>query len=240
MSELPPTQQHPERGKAVREMFQAISPSYDRANRILSMGVDMRWRRQTVQAALANKPQRILDVATGTADLAIALKKAAPSAEVIGVDFAENMLAVGRDKAQKQGVHVHLETGDGMHLPYADASFDVVTIAYGLRNFSDYGKGLQEFYRVLKPEGRLVVLEFPPPPKHLFGQFFRFYFFRISPFIGGLISGNMSAYRYLPQSVLNFPPAEVLKAMMLEQGFSKVSYQLQTFGVSALHIAGKS
>ena len=132
-----------------------------------------------------------------------------------------------------------LEQGDGLALPYEDDSFDALTIAYGLRNFADYGKGLSEFYRVLKPGGRLVVLEFPPPPEGVFGQLFRFYFLKVVPVLGGLLSGRRSAYTYLPDSVLKFPKPAELATMMEAAGFRNVSYTLQTFGVSALHVGDK-
>ena len=220
-------------------MFGAIAPRYDLLNRLLSFGIDGLWRKQAVRAALENAPRQLLDVATGTADLAIALKKAAPDAEVAGVDFAEPMLELGRTKVATQGLELPLLQGDGQNLPFADASFDTVTIAYGLRNFSDRERGLAEFQRVLRPGGRLVVLEFPPPPGGLFGRLFRLYFLGLCPYIAGAISGRRDAYEYLGQSVLEFPPPERLAVMMRQAGFSEVSYKLQTFGVSALHVGVK-
>ena len=224
-------------------MFGAIARRYDLLNRLLSLGIDRSWRREATLAALEKqvpgRAMRILDVATGTADLALALKKAAPNAEVIGVDFVPEMLSLGRAKASKRGVEIRLEQGDGLALPYEDSSFDALTIAYGLRNFADYEKGLAEFYRVLKPGGRLVILEFPPPPKGVFGQLFRFYFLKVVPLLGGLLSGRRSAYTYLPDSVLKFPKPPELAHMMRSAGFREVRYHLQTFGVSALHVGDK-
>ena len=236
-----------EKAHQVREMFGAIARRYDLLNRLLSLGIDRAWRREATARALEKvrleKVQgdapRILDVATGTADLALALKKAAPRAEVIGVDFVSAMLELGRAKAAKQGVDVRLEQGDGLALDFPDNSFDALTIAYGLRNFADYEEGLSEFYRVLKPGGRLVVLEFPPPPKGPFGQLFRVYFLKVVPILGGLLSGRRSAYTYLPDSVLKFPKPAELAAMMEGAGFRNVRYTLQTFGVSALHVGDK-
>ncbi|MDF1521898.1 MAG: bifunctional demethylmenaquinone methyltransferase/2-methoxy-6-polyprenyl-1,4-benzoquinol methylase UbiE [Trueperaceae bacterium] len=225
----------PRKGSEVRAMFDAIAPRYDVLNAVLSLGVDRGWRRQAVAAALAHGPADVLDVATGTADLAIALRRARPEARVVGVDFAEAMLAVGRVKAARQGVDVRLEVGDGTALPYADASFDAVTIAYGLRNFADVDAGLREIRRVLRPGGRLVVLEFPPPPRGAFGRLFRFYFTRVVPVLGGWVSGRRSAYAYLPASVLAFPEPEALAERMRAAGFQNVSFRLQTLGVSALH-----
>ena len=202
---------------------------------MLSLGIDKGWRDQAVAAALQDEPARILDVATGTADLAIALKRTAPDSEVVGVDFAEPMLALGRRKVAAQALDLQLLQGDGQNLDFADGSFDSLTIAYGLRNFSDRERGLQEFYRVLKPGGRLVVLEFPPPPEGLFGALFRFYFLKVTPYLAGAVSGRRDAYEYLGESVLEFPSPRELADMMRGAGFAEVRYRLQTHGVSALH-----
>ena len=223
----------------VQRMFSDIAGRYDLLNRLLSFGIDRLWRREAVNEAVKKNPNSILDVATGTADLALSLKKALPSAEVVGVDFAEPMLGIGKQKASAQDLEVSLLQGDGQNLAFKDNSFDLITIAYGLRNFSDRAQGLREFYRVLKPGGKLLILEFPPPPKGLFGRLFRLYFLRICPYIAGAISGRRDAYVYLGESVLNFPAPESLTDMMRQAGFTRVSYKLQTFGVSALHMGDK-
>lgn len=236
MSDTTPAPPHAPEGRTVRAMFDGIAPRYDLANTLLSLGLDRRWRRAAVRAALAVRPDRILDVATGTAELALALKRARPEAEVRGVDVAERMLEVGRTKSARAGLRVALETGDGMDLPYEDASFDVVTVGYGLRNFTDVDAGLREFRRVLSSGGRLVVLEFPPPPGGSFGRLFRAYFTRLLPRLGGLISGDREAYAYLPASVLAFPEPEALAARMEAAGFEAVTWTSQTLGISALHV----
>jgi len=221
-------------------MFSTIAPRYDTLNRLLSFGVDRRWRLQAARAALQGGAHDVLDVATGTGDLAFTLAAMAPSAEITGVDFAEPMLELARAKAQERQARVRFEVGDGTRLHFPNASFDAVTIAYGLRNFDDLEAGLREFLRVLRPGGRLVVLEFPPPPGGLFGVLYRLYFTRVLPAVGGLVSGRGGAYRYLPASVLAFPSPDVLADRLRAVGFVNVGYHLQTMGISAIHLGEKS
>lgn len=219
-------------------MFSEIAPRYDLLNRLLSAGVDRSWRVAAVQAALANHPRRILDLATGTGDIALLLKKLAPQAEVIGGDFAPPMLELARQKAHKAGLAIEFTQADALALPFPDHRFDAVTIAFGFRNFADYPKALGELYRVIAPGGRLCILEFPPPPEGGLGVLYRLYFTKLLPLIGGLVSGNASAYRYLPESVERFPQPEVLRRMMDSAGFS-TSYRLFTGGITALHVGDK-
>lgn len=227
-----------EKPEQVREMFSSIAGRYDLLNRLLSLGVDQSWRKTATQLALQNQPKTVLDVATGTADFALMLKKTLPSATVIGSDFVPAMLDVGRQKAKQQCIDITLEEGDALNLPYADQSFDSLTCAFGFRNFANYEKGLQEFHRVLKPGGRAVILEFPPPQKGLFGAMVRFYFRTVLPTLGAIISGKKNAYTYLPESIMAFPDPEKLRKMMEETGFS-TSYQVLTFGLAAVHVGVK-
>jgi len=222
----------------VREMFDRIAPRYDLLNHLLSFGVDCRWRKAAARAALAKRPRRILDVATGTGDLAILLKKLCPEAEVVGLDFAPEMLRRARKKAGRAGTAITFVEGDALAMPFEDGSFDALTVAFGFRNFSDYERGLREFYRVLSPGGRAVILEFPPPPKRGFGRLIRFYYDKVLPRLGGWISGSPEAYRYLPETVVRFPPPAELSAMMRSVGFSP-EVRLMTGGIAGLFVGDK-
>jgi len=238
---FPPAGEAPGKARQVRAMFSGIAPHYDLLNRLLSFGIDRSWRRAAAAAALAGGARHVLDVATGTGELALELKRQGGSGvDVVGIDFAEPMVVLARRKAAERGAAVAFEVGDGTALAVPDGSIDALTIAYGLRNFDDLGRGLREFARVLKPGGRLVVLEFPPPPRGAFGTLFRAYFQRVVPVIGAAVSGRHGAYRYLPASVLAFPAPETLAALMREAGFQHVEWRLQTFGVSALHVATRA
>ena len=219
-------------------MFDEIAPRYDLLNHLLSFGVDFRWRRVAARAALARGARRILDVATGTGDLAILLKRLCPEVEVVGLDFAPRMLQRAGEKAERAGVRIELVEGDALAMPFSDGSFDALTVAFGFRNFADYEAGLREFFRVLAPGGRAVILEFPPPPRRAFGRLARFYYHRVLPAVGGWISGSPGAYRYLPESVERFPEPEAMAAMMARAGFSP-SVRLLTGGLVGLFIGDK-
>ena len=227
------------KARAVRQMFGEIAPRYDLLNRLLSGGVDQRWRRLAVRLATEKAPRRILDVATGTGDVALLLKRARPEAEVVGADFTPQMLELARAKAERAATDVRFVEADALALPFADASFDAITVAFGFRNFADYGRGLAEFQRVLAPGGRAVILEFPPPPKGFLGRAYRFYFWRLLPWIGGVISGKPEAYRYLPSSVERFPEPERLAEMMRAAGFAEVRWRRLTGGIAAVHVGDK-
>ncbi|ADY27126.1 Ubiquinone/menaquinone biosynthesis methyltransferase ubiE [Deinococcus proteolyticus MRP] len=227
-----------DKGADVQAMFAAIAPRYDLLNRILSLGVDQTWRYAGAREALAKAPRRVLDIATGTGDFALMLKRRAPYAQVTGSDFVPEMLEIARVKGRQAGLEVTWEEGDALALPYPDASFDTVTCTFGFRNFSDYAQGLAEMYRVLSPGGRLVILEFPPPAENLFGRVYRLYFQQVLPRIGGLVSGDSSAYTYLPESVLAFPEPEELLKMMRCAGFS-ARYRPLSGGIAGMWVADK-
>lgn len=228
------------KSERVREMFSRIADRYDMLNSLLSLGIDGFWRREAAGVAVHDEASVVLDAATGTGALALAMKRLRPEMRVVGVDFAAPMLELARRKAVASGLELELVQGDVLELPFEDDTFDVVTIAYGLRNLSDLEAGIREFRRVLRPGGRLVILEFPPPPEGFLGSLFRFYFLNVLPLLGGWISGSRAAYDYLPSSVLAFPPPPQLARLMLEAGFAGVRYRLQSYGVSAIFTGEKS
>lgn len=220
-------------------MFDRIAPRYDLLNRVLSLGIDQRWRRRTVRALeLEPDPARVLDLATGTADLALLIARRYPAARVVGLDPAERMLAAGRAKAGKAGVadRVRLITGDAETLPFPDASFDGVTIAFGIRNVPDRPRALREMYRVTRPGGRIAILELSEPDGGVLGRIARFHVHRLVPWIGGLLSGSRE-YRYLQRSIAAFPPALRFVAIMEEAGLAMVRVERMTLGVCHLYIA---
>jgi demethylmenaquinone methyltransferase/2-methoxy-6-polyprenyl-1,4-benzoquinol methylase len=227
----------------VQEMFGRIAPRYDLLNHLLSLDVDKIWRRRVARkfsAALRNPNARILDLCCGTGDLAFALRREAQTgAEIIGSDFVPEMLIRARAKASAAGAAVEFVEADALHLPFPDASFDLVTCAFGFRNLANYERGLQEIRRVLKPGGAAGILEFAEPPGKLFGALYRFYFRHILPRLGGLISGNSSAYAYLPSSVSKFPPPEELNSQFERAGFADVEFERWTGGIITLHVARK-
>ncbi len=218
-------------------MFDAIAARYDLLNRILSMGIDVGWRRKAARLADVPANGRVLDVATGTADLAIALASATPTATVIGVDPSRGMLAVGSAKVQARGLaeRVSLAEGDALALPYPDATFDAVTIAFGIRNVPDRPRALAEMARVLKPGGRLVVLELGEPRRGILGPVARFHVHHLVPRIGALLSGARE-YRYLQASIAAFPDADTFASTMRAAGLARVEHVPLTFGVATIHV----
>jgi demethylmenaquinone methyltransferase/2-methoxy-6-polyprenyl-1,4-benzoquinol methylase len=224
----------------VEEMFNSIASRYDFLNRFLSMGIDKGWRRKAINSIKEVEPKQILDVATGTADLAIAALKLNPE-KVTGVDLSEKMLEVGKEKiAAKQLTNkIELVKGDSEHLLFADNKFDAVTVAFGVRNFEHLQQGIDEMYRVLRPGGKIAVLEFSKPSSFPFKQVYDLYFKYILPMWGGLISKNKTAYTYLPESVKHFPEGAEFIAYLNRAGFKQAKVNTLTFGICSLYTAIK-
>ena len=217
-------------------MFAGIAGRYDLLNHLLSGNTDRRWRRLVAEELRASLQEGAfaLDVACGTGDLSLVLSEAG-GARVVGVDFCRPMLEIAREKALKEETRIPFVEGDALRLPFADEVFDVATIAFGLRNLSSVEEGLKELLRVLKPGGRVAVLEFSSPVVPGFRALFQFYFTRVLPRIGGRVSGSRGAYEYLPDSVSKFPDQKRLAALMRETGFEAVGYRNLTGGIAALH-----
>jgi len=223
----------------VREMFDSIAPTYDRLNHVLSLNVDKLWRRHALQEIVDGTPQRILDVACGTGDSTISIAKAAAEGStVVGADISEGMMALVKGKAEKAGVRerISLQVADGEALPYEEGTFDRVTCAFGIRNFEHKEKGLEEFLRVLKPGGKAVVLELSVPQNRLVRWAYDLYFLHVLPRIGGAVSGDRAAYKYLPASVHNFPSPNDFCRMMAEAGFRNVRCRTFSFGLCRMFV----
>ena len=225
-------------------MFDAIARHYDTLNLVLSAGFDRRWRARTVAALDLSGRERLLDMCTGTADLAIEAATAAGgrAREVVGVDFSSGMLALGREKVRLADLdaRVHLARGDATRMPLADGAFDVATVAFGVRNVSDPEQACREFHRVLKPGGRLAVLEFGSPVVPGMRTLYLWYFRHVLPLIGRLVSRHGDAYTYLPASVIEFPSGEGVAAILRRAGFESVRWQTFTFGIVYLYMATKA
>ena len=229
----------------VREMFTQIAPRYDLLNHLLSLHLDRIWRARTarrLQSILGRPEALVLDLCSGTGDLAFALARAG-SARIVGADFAHAMLIRARKKGAVQAQPANQTTAsqmpffeaDALRLPFASASFDLVTSAFGFRNLANYEAGLREIQRVLKPGGTIAILEFTEPPEGLWGNFYRWYFCKVLPRVGGLISGERAAYTYLPNSVARFFRPTELATLMSAAGYDSVDYRVWTLGTVALH-----
>lgn len=224
----------------VADMFNNISKNYDGLNRVITFGIDIQWREQVVALVNEYKPKKILDIATGTGDLAIMLNKT-NAEKIIGLDISEGMLAVGKEKVKqlKLDDKIELIVGDSENIPFEDNSFDAITVSYGVRNFENLNKGLQEIYRVLKPGGVFVVLETSVPTKFPFKQGYLFHSKVILPLIGKLFSKDKTAYSYLSESANNFPYGEAFNQILQNNHFVNVSNIPVTFGVSTIYIGLK-
>jgi demethylmenaquinone methyltransferase / 2-methoxy-6-polyprenyl-1,4-benzoquinol methylase len=229
----------PGKAKRVQSMFSEIAPRYDFLNHALSLNIDKRWRRfviKKVRDRLTHPSAHALDLCCGTADLSLEL---GAISNTLGIDFCHPMLRLGAEKVRARRLPVMLVEGDALSVPVADATFDVVTMAFGLRNLESVEGGLSEIHRLLKRGGRAAVLEFSRPQLPIFRELFQFYFTRLLPRIGKAISGSQFAYQYLPESVQAFPDQERLASMMRAVGFSGVSYYNLFGGVAALHLGDK-
>lgn len=224
----------------VEQMFDNIAPKYDFLNHFLSLGIDKLWRKKAIRILSTYNPADILDVATGTGDFAVAASKLKPR-KITGFDISEQMLQVGRDKVKRLGLDqlIEFQKGDSEAMPFNNNSFDAITVAFGVRNFENLENGLKEFHRVLKDEGVAIILEFSKPRHFPMKQFYFFYFFRILPFIGKLVSKDSSAYSYLPESVMAFPDDQKFLSILNRVGFSRARQKRLTFGIATIYVAQK-
>jgi demethylmenaquinone methyltransferase/2-methoxy-6-polyprenyl-1,4-benzoquinol methylase len=225
----------------VAQMFTNISKTYDFLNHFLSLGIDVIWRKIAVKELAALQPKQILDVATGTGDFAFEAIRALNPQKVVGVDISEGMLAIAREKIVKRGLSAQFEVhlGDSEKLNFEEASFDAVTVAYGVRNFENLSAGLSDMYRVLKPGGKTVVLEFSKPKAFPIKQLYHFYFHYVTPSIGKLFSKDRSAYAYLPESVAAFPDGVDFVKLMSQVGFKEAKCRALAFGICSIYTGVK-
>lgn len=224
----------------VAKMFDTISKEYDNLNRVISFGIDVKWRNKVVQIVGDTNPETILDIATGTGDLAINLTKTSAK-RIVGLDISEGMLDVGRSKIEKLQLQNRIEMvlADSEKIPFSDNSFDAITVAFGVRNFENLEKGLSEIYRVLKKGGCFVVLETSVPTKTPYKQGYQFYSTKILPNIGKVFSKDKSAYKYLSDSAAAFPYGEAFNNILEKTGFIDIENKPQTFGVASIYMAKK-
>lgn len=225
----------------VRKMFDSIAPAYDFMNHAMTLGIDRWWRRVAVNRLRQSAVAEVLDVATGTGDFAVKLCRRLKPRRVLGIDLSEGMLAVARKKVKKLGLEdvITFSQGDCMALPIDDDSVDAVTVAFGVRNFKDLARGYREMLRVLRPGGRLVVLELSVPTNRVVRWFYNLYAMHVIPFIGGLRSGDRDAYRYLPRSIAAVPQGPEMTAIMEREGYAECTFTRLTFGTCTLYCATK-
>jgi len=224
----------------VEEMFDQISRRYDFLNHFLSLNIDKIWRKRAIKLLRPHQPKKILDIATGTADFAIAANKLNPE-HVTGIDLSEGMLSIGRKKLKSKGLDqiIELRKADSENLPFEPDTFDAAIVAFGVRNFESLEKGLVEIHRVLKPGGVFIVLEFSQPRKPPFRQLYFFYFNRILPSLGRMVSKDNRAYTYLPESVKEFPDGTAFISILEKTGYEKCNWLPQTFGIASIYEAQK-
>lgn len=225
----------------VEDMFDTISGNYDDLNRVISLGIDQKWRKKVIQTVSNTNPNTVLDIATGTGDLALQFAKALPHAKITGLDLSEGMLSIARKKVENTSLEEKIEflKGDSESLPFLENTFDAITVSFGIRNFQDLEKGLSEILRVLKPKGTFVILETSVPTKTPFKQGYRMYTKNILPLIGKMFSKDKVAYKYLCESASIFPHGEKLNNILRKIGFIEVKNNPQTFGVATIYTATK-
>ena len=225
----------------VEKLFDNIAPTYDALNHTLSFGFDRAWRRKAIRSLAAYNPASVLDVATGTGDFALAIARELKLSQVTAVDISEGMMSVGREKAAREGLHdvVCFQKEDCSHLSFSDDSFDAVTVTFGVRNFENLDACLCEMHRVLNKGGHLVLLELSYPHNRLWRLLFNIYSKVVMPVVGRIISGDDSAYTYLPETMAAFPQGEFMREILLKNGFSQVSFRRLTMGICTLYIAEK-
>lgn len=231
-----------DKGEKIQQMFGAIAPRYDFLNRLLSFGIDRNWRTKAVQMIKFKEGSRILDVATGTGDVALEIARSTPpSVKITGADFCKEMVELGQVKiaATPFADRIDFKVAPCEDLPFPDNTFDSTTIAFGIRNVVDRKLGLAELHRTLRSGGRLIILEFSTPTAPLIRQIYLLYFLRILPMIGGLFS-RYNAYKYLPDSVLEFPSTEEFSQLMREVGFHNVQVHALTFGIASIYVGEKA
>lgn len=226
--------------EAVKEIFNDIAPKYDLLNHFLSLNIDKRWRRKAIKYIRPEEKGLLLDVACGTGDFSIAAQRAGVQ-QVTGIDISANMVAIGQKKVEALGLapYITLQAGDSEQIEFEDGHFDVVTVAFGVRNFEHLEAGLKEMQRVLKKGGKVIILEFSMPEHFPMKQLYRFYFRSILPVLGGWISGNKGAYTYLPESVMKFPQGKKFMDIMKECGFQQARQQKLTFGIASIYVGVK-
>lgn len=241
MTTVPDKKSEHSKKQQVEEMFNRISPRYDLLNHLLSANIDKLWRKRTIKKLIPYNPKLILDIATGTGDFAISATRI-KNAKIIGIDISEGMLDVGRRKVVKNGLEdvIQLVKADSENLPFENDTFDAAIVGFGVRNFETLKKGLSEIKRVLKPGGVFFVLEFSKPEKTPYKQIYWFYFTKILPLIGRLVSKHSNAYTYLPESVNEFPDGEKFLTILADVGFVKNMCFEQTFGIASIYEAHKS
>ena len=225
----------------VEQLFDNIAPTYDALNHALSFGFDRAWRRKAVRTLMAYNPATVLDIATGTGDFALAVARKLKLRQVMAVDISEGMMRVGREKAAREGLHdvVRFQKEECSHLSFADNSFDAVTVTFGVRNFENLDACLREIHRVLNKGGHLILLELSYPHKRLWRALFNIYSKVVMPVVGRLISGDNSAYTYLPETMAAFPQGEVMREILLKNGFSQARFRRLTMGICTLYVAEK-